>query len=128
MCKITLSQGIEILNPKDPIPSLPIYCSEWRFIKNKISQISVNCSYFSGVGFTFIGAGLGIIPNIFSSENSLFQNIELHQVMFVSMCFLFLCGGLCLYFSSQEKVKQTQSALEVLSHMELIESRNGIEL
>lgn len=120
---IKVSQGMEILKPKND-KAFPIPCNEWYVVKRKIEGLSLEPWLFHSSGLLLVGAGLAELISIFTGAVK--DSSEQPNVVLIAWALVFILmsiGAACLFFANKERHLHKSKAIDVLTHMNLIEER-----
>lgn len=118
--KFNVSQEFEII-PTQKSRAYTISVKEWDYLKAKISKINIEINNFYWIGFLFLGASASCLLTLLITD---FKNdISLKYITCSFLIISTLIGLLCLYFSKEKHKDEINKPTEVLSQMELIESR-----
>ncbi|PKF56427.1 hypothetical protein CW748_10770 [Alteromonadales bacterium alter-6D02] len=116
-----LTQTLDIQQPQSA-QAMAIPNSEWAALKTSVSSIEDNNSLMHTIGSALIGAGLSIVAAALFTEFTEAQKIEQIVMWAVAFCCVF-CGVVSCVFAHKESTLVTKSASNVLSQMEIVESR-----
>jgi hypothetical protein len=120
-----LSQDYEVLQPACG-KAYPILCSEWEYLKKKISKISDKVNIYHTIGSVLIGAGLSTLIGVLSGgfTNSQNAGVPIGIVVAVAcIIVLLVCGSISIYFAFEKRKVSEVKASDVIDQMEIIEQR-----
>jgi hypothetical protein len=119
-----VTQEFEII-PHQKGRAYTISVKEWVFLKTKINDIKIEINNFYSIGFLFLGAGAsGILTVIVTDFKS---DLSSKYITWSFLIISVLIGLLCLFFARDKHKAESIKPKEVLSQMELIESRFEID-
>ncbi|SFF42656.1 hypothetical protein [Flavobacterium xueshanense] len=118
--KFNVSQQFEIV-PHQKGKAYPISVNEWVFIKSKIKGINIEINNFYWIGFLLLGACASCLITIIVTDFKNDYNAKYITWSFFSVSLL--TGLLCLYFAKDKHKQEEIKPDEIISQMELIESR-----
>lgn len=114
-----VSQKLTI-NPPRSDEAYIISCREWALLKEQITALSTSKYKYDEASWAFFGASLstfvGLFVGDFPSGIPLVVNLSI-------LIFTLVIGLLCLNFSKIITKSSCEKAAEILSQMELIETR-----
>lgn len=114
-----VSQELEII-PIQKGKAYPIGVKEWKFIKEKVGAIKIVVNHFHSIGFLLLGASASCIITIIATE---FKE-DFSRYFAWAFFAVSLIGGLLSLFFARDKHKQESAKpKEIVSQMDLIESR-----
>ncbi|MFS1504794.1 hypothetical protein BCT35_15320 [Vibrio lentus] len=116
-----LTQTFDVQQPQST-QAMMIPKSEWEALKTSIRNIKDNNSLTHTIGSALIGAGLSIIAAAIFTPFTEAQKIDEIIMWAVAITSTF-CGIVSCVFAHQEKALVTTSAANVLSQMDIVESR-----
>lgn len=124
-----ISQGYEVLQPK-PGKAYPILCEEWKFLKDRINELSYKLNIYMEIGFVLIGITLStfatILTGAFSQTTPQIPSqgtVNTLTIAWAVIAVTLIAGVLCIVFAfEKEKIKKTHAS-EITSQMEIIEKR-----
>ena len=117
-----MTQGFDVLQPKES-KAYPIPCNEWDFLKSKLTPLTEAPWLFHTIGSALIGAGLSTLTSILLGAFSGEERFRALVIAVAVVVVTFLCGGVCLFFSAQQRRHRRVSAADLCSQMEIIETR-----
>lgn len=119
----TISQDMDISQPQKA-SAFAIANNEWSLLKQSVESIEDSNSFFHTIGSALIGGGISTIISVFFTsfpEGSDIAKVIMWSVAVVC-CF---CGCFSLILAHKEKSILAKSTKQVLSQMEVIETRFG---
>ncbi len=120
---LKISTDLEVLPPIEK-KAFPIPCDEWRFLKGKINALRLEPWLFRSLGSLLVGITLSTLIYIFTglTADSTSNPNAIIIAWAVSLGSL-LSGVLCLIFAQKEGESYKTMANEIVTQMELIETR-----
>ncbi len=122
MSNFTMSQGLEVLSPKDD-KALPIPCNEWDILKGKIRNLTTEPWLFQTAGSTLIGASLATAISVWTGATSATSIPNAIVIAWAVTVVCLLVGLVCLFFAHMERGVHRTKASDVVTQMDLIEQR-----
>ena len=117
--KFNVSQEFEII-PHQKGKAYPIGVKEWNFLKMKIDGINIEINYFHSIGFLLLGASLSCFITIIATD---FKQDSYKYLTWAIFGVCLIGGFLSLYFSKDKLQDECSKPKEIITQMELIESR-----
>jgi len=114
-----VSQELEII-PHQKGKAYPIAVKEWEFLKGKIKEVKVEVNNFHAIGFLLLGASISCLITIFATE---FKEDSFKYLTWTIFGISLIGGLLSIYFASDKNKQENAKPTEIVSQMELIESR-----
>ncbi|ENP8340976.1 hypothetical protein ACEI10_002230 [Vibrio harveyi] len=116
-----LTQTLDIKQPQST-EAMAIPSGEWTTLRCSVEAIEDSNSMFHTIGSALIGAGLstGVAAFFTTFDASQATDEVIMWAVAVSCTF---CGGISCFFASKEKALVKKSASNVISQMDLIETR-----
>lgn len=113
-----VSQGFDVLQPRSG-EAYPIPCEEWDFLKGKLKSIASTPWFYQTLGAALIGAAVS------TGLTALFATLTDRQAIIAwsAVAVTAVCGVLSLLFAHQQKDVYRAHAQDVLTQMEIIETR-----
>ena len=122
MTNFHLSHGYEVLSPRED-KALPIPCNEWRVLKEKIKQLTLEPWFFQTTGSTLMGAGIATLISIFTGAISDASVKNAGVIAWAISLVTIFVGAACLFFANKERAFYKSRAGDVVTQMDLIEQR-----
>jgi hypothetical protein len=113
------SQDYELIAPQKQI-SYPISISEWTIIKSKISGIKDSANFWHTLGSILLGASISTLITALIND---FNTEKLLWTCWFVFVITGISGGLSFYFGKQQRVTHSQTKIDVLDFMGIIEER-----
>lgn len=117
-----MSLGYDVLKPKSD-QALPIPCNEWDSLKDNIRDATAEPWLFHTIGSVLLGAGIATAISVLTGADSSQSSPNAVTVAWAAFAVCVLTGVACLYFAHKERGVHRAKARNVLTQMELIESR-----
>jgi hypothetical protein len=120
-----ISQGYDVIQPRSG-KAYPILCSEWKYLKNIVSQVKDEALKFHTMGTLCLGASLSTLISIITGSYSPAKPDDAPTrliIAWASFCVLVLVGISAIFFSRKQREVTGIKAKNVVEQMELIESR-----
>ena len=114
-----VSQEFEII-PHQKGKAFPIGVKEWEFIKGKIKDIKIEINNFHAIGFLLLGASASCLITILATD---FKEDTSKYLSWAMFGITLVCGLLSVFFAKDKHKQESSKPSEVVSQMELIESR-----
>lgn len=114
-----VSQELEII-PHQKDKAYPISVKEWLFLKSKINGINIEINNFYSIGFLLLGAFTSCVITLIVSD---FKDEKSKYLTWAFLLVTLLTGCLSLYFAKDKHKQERIKPDEIISQMELIESR-----
>ncbi|OCH15953.1 hypothetical protein [Aliivibrio logei] len=115
------TQTYDIQQPQST-QAMVIPKSEWEALKVSISRIKDSNSLTHTIGSALIGAGLSIVAAAIFTPFTVEQRVD-EVIMWAIGISSTFCGLVSCFYAHREKALVTTSATNVLSQMEIVESR-----
>ena len=122
----TLRQDFDIAQPAST-RAFPITNQEWILLKESIENISDSNTLFHTLGSALIGAGLSTLIAIWLTTFNEAQGAK-EVLMWAAAVVCLVCGAFSCYFAHKEKEVTEKSCRQVISQMQVIENRYGVDL
>lgn len=116
-----VSQDFEII-PHQKSKAYPIGVQEWDFIKNKVKSIKIEVSNFHAFGFLLLGAAASCLITLLATEFKA-EDASSKYLCWAIFAVSLICGALCIYFAKDKQKQENAKPTEIVSQMDLIESR-----
>ena len=120
--KFKLSQGYEVLRPKDD-KMFPIPCAEWDVLRSKVDSLTTEPWLFHTTGSTFVGAALATAISVWTGAVSTASLVNAIVIAWAVTAVCLICGLACLWFAHKEREVHRGKASDVVTQMKLIEQR-----
>ena len=117
--KFNVSQEFEII-PHQKGKAYPIGVKEWDFIKKKINEINIEINNFHSICFLLLGASLSCFITVIAAD---FKEDSYKYLTWAIFGISLIGGILSIYFSNDKLKQESAKPKEIVSQMELIESR-----
>ena len=117
----TISQDMDISQPKKA-SAFPVAKNEWSLLKTSVQGIEDSNSFFHTIGSALVGAGISTVIGAFFTtfpKEADTQRIIMWAVAIVCC----ICGSFSLLLAHKEKNILSKSTKQVISQMEVIETR-----
>jgi hypothetical protein len=123
-----MSQDYEIVPPRKQ-RAYPILVEEWLHLKEKVRQIRDDANFYHTLGSVLLGVAGSALLTALTLDIPKVEGVTATPMPILIAWFAFfstaVCGGLAMYFGKSQREVQHSNAIEVISHMELIEKRYG---
>ncbi|MFV8353902.1 hypothetical protein [Flavobacterium sp. XS2P14] len=118
--KFNVSQEFEII-PHQKGKAYPIGVKEWNFIKTRIKGVNIEINNFYWIGFLLLGASASCVITILVTDFK--DDYKTKYFTWAFFLVTLLTGLLSLYFAKDKHKQEQNKPEEIISQMELIESR-----
>jgi hypothetical protein len=115
-----VSQNLDLI-PHQTGKAYTISVKEWNFLKGRIQQLKIEINNFYWIGYSLLGASFSSFITVLVTNFG--EDVGAKYILWSLFSLTLITGSLSLYFSNDKHKEESSKPSEIISQMQLIESK-----